>query len=337
MTRPTRRLVGVLLAGALAAATSACGTTDALVGLHPAPAESADTVPLDRDGATAIAARLLAGQKAAAATKGDKGHDARAQVLRGDALTFADQVAARGAASDAGDELTREVDPQVLAQSQGKEWPRAILATTLDETSSTQYLHVMVSRDPAEPFKIEASVPMLGGAQLPSVGDEQTGAPFLDPNDSSGLVMSTREAFQAYAKALATPAPSKKKAPKNVAVDDSFAAALKESAKEQVKALGKLGDYTQRHTLQKKNTVAFRLADGSVVGFGLLKRVDVFEPSAKAKELTVPAPYAKLVGTKTVTDSMTLTSLEPVVVLVPVEGDVSAIGATELLVSGKGS
>ncbi len=36
------------------------------------------------------------------------------------------------------------------------------------------------------------------------------------------------------------------------------------------------------------------------------------------------------------TRDVRLTSLEPVVLVVPTEGEVSAIGATELLVSGKG-
>ena len=335
MTRPTRRLLTAAVAGALAVGVSACGTTDALVGLHPAPAESTDAPPLDADGASEVTARLLAEQRAVAAEKGKDGNRARNAVLRGDAKTVADAAAARGAVDDAGDGLSRGVEPTVIAQSQGKEWPRAILATTLDDATSTQYLHVMVSREPQEPFRIEASVPMLGGAQLPSVGPEAGGAPFVDPKEGEGLVMAPTTAFKAYANALRTPQPDD--APANVSTDDAFATALRDAAKRQVKALGKLGTYKQTHRPQMEDAVAFRLADGGVVAFGLMERTDLFEPSDEAQELTVPARYSKLVGTKKVTDRMSLTSLEPVVLVVPVEGDVTAIGASELLTGGKGS
>ena len=333
-SRPLRAFVCAVVAGSTLLA-SGCGTTDALVGLHPAPAEAADAAPLDEDGAAAIAARLLAEARATAATKGEKGDAAREKVMRGDALVMANQTASRGAASDDEDDLAREVEPTVVAQSSGKDWPRAILATTLDTSTSTQYLHVMVSRDPAEPFRIEASVPMLGGAELPSVGGENAGAPFVDPAEGTGLVMSPKKAFEEYGAALRTPKPKKARA--DVSTDDSFATALRDSATRQDKALGKLGTYTQKHDPRLKNTVAFRLADGGVVAFGLLRRTDTFEPSSKAKELRVPSQYAKLVGTKKVTEEMQLVSYEPVILVVPVDGDVKAIGATELLVSGKGS
>ena len=82
---------------------------------------------------------------------------------------------------------------------------------------------------------------------------------------------------------------------------------------------------------------AFRLADGGVVAFGLMRRTDTFTKASKAKELVLPREYARLAGTKKVTDSLTLTSLEPVVLVVPTEGQVRAIGAGELLVSAEGS
>ncbi len=64
--RTLRRLVAsTTLLGALVLA--GCGTQDALVGLHPAPAEQTASAPLDAEGATAVAARLLAAKDAAAA------------------------------------------------------------------------------------------------------------------------------------------------------------------------------------------------------------------------------------------------------------------------------
>ncbi len=335
MTRPTTRRAGaVATALAAALALGGCGATDALVGLHPAPAEESAAVPLSTDGATTIAARLLDGAHAASTTKGAAGRRARAGVLSGDALTWANALAARGAVEEEPGDLAKEATPTVLAQSRGRGWPRAILSTTLDETTNTQYLHVMVSSAPDERFTISESVPMLGGAELPAVGSDHGGAPFVDVGDGTGLVMAPDAAVKAYAAALGYP---KGKTSPKVSTDDPFAAALKASASAQTKALKKLGTLKQRHTAKLKHAQAFRLADGGVVTFAMMERTDTFTKASKAKELVLPSEYAKLAGTKKVTEKLTLTSLEPVVLIVPTEGKVGAIGAAELLVSGSGS
>ncbi|GGL41698.1 hypothetical protein H9L10_08595 [Phycicoccus endophyticus] len=335
MTRPTRRLAVLAAATGLALGAAGCGATDALVGRHAAPTERTAAAPLDAEGATAVASRLLGAAQAAATATGKKGHAARAEVLAGDALTVADTAAARGLADDATEDLARGPEPTVLAQSQGRSWPRAILATTLEKSTSTQYLHVMVSRAAAKPYRIEASVPMLGGAEVPSLGEAGAGAPLVEVGAGKGLVMSPGKAFAAYARALARPAP--KKTPAGVVADDPFATALRESATAQAKALGKLATLRQKHVPDLDHALAFRLADGGVVAFGLLRRTDTITAGSDTQELTLPKRYAALVGTKTVESSVRLTSLEPVVLVVPTTGKVEAVGASELLSGGSGS
>ncbi len=335
MSRRTTRRAGAaatVLAAALALA--GCGATDALVGLHPAPAEETSAAPLDTEGATVIAARLLGEARAAAGTKGEAGKKARAEALSGDALTLADAAAERGVADTTAPELAKEPQPTVVAQSRGRGWPRAILATTLDETTNTQYLHVMVSTTPQTRFTIVESIPMLGGAELPAIGAERVGAPFVDVSDGEALVMAPDAAFSAYAAAIAYPKP---KTSDKVATDDSFSQALKASADAQSKALKKLGKLAQKHEPQLGHAVAFRLAGGGVVAFGLMKRTDTITVAKGAKELVLPAEYAKVVGKRKVTTSVTLTTLEPIILVVPTEGAAHVIGASELLVSGKGS
>ena len=84
------------------------------------------------------------------------------------------------------------------------------------------------------------------------------------------------------------------------------------------------------------NAVSFRLADGGVVTFGLMKRTDTLAVLPAAKELVLPAEYAKLTGKKTVKKSLTLNNLESFVMVIPTSGQATVIGGEELLVSGKG-
>lgn len=328
----SRVLTGGALAGALL--LTGCGAQEALVGLHPPPAERTASAPLDVEGATAVAARLLTQADAAASDKdAAAAKKTRAAVLMGDALTLAEAEAARAPTGTTTAQLATEPEPTVVAQSAGRAWPRAILAATLDEDSNTQFLHVMLSEKPEEPFRIAATVPMFGGAKLPALGDSSAGAPLLDTGAKNDLAQSPKDAVAAYAAALGHPKP---KASDAVSVEDPFATRLKASTAAQTKALGKLGSLTQAHAPLLEHAVTFRLADGGAVTFGLMRRTDTIAVKKTAKELVLPVEYAKVIGKKKVTTSLTLQNLEPFVMVVPKTGAAEVIGASELLVSGKG-
>jgi hypothetical protein len=331
--RCLNRVTAAILTGAVALALAGCGAQDSLVGLHPAPAEQSAAAPLDTEGATAVAARLLAAADAPVEGDAEAAAEARSAVLSGDALTLANAEAARAGAPTTTTELATEPTPTVVAQSQGRDWPRAILASTLDEDTNTAHLHVMVSEAPDQPFRIAASVPMFGGAELPAVAAENAGSPMLEVTDGEGLPASPEEVVAAYAAALAHPKP---KATDLVSVDNPFATALKATAAAQTKALGKLGTLTQTHEPRLDDALTFRLADGGVVTFGLMQRTDTMGVKPAAKQLTLPAEYAKLTGRKTVKTSLTLNSLESFVMVIPTSGKAEVIGGSELLVSGKG-
>ncbi|MFL6170864.1 MAG: hypothetical protein ACJ711_14425 [Ornithinibacter sp.] len=338
---PTARSLGRLAAsttllGALVLA--GCGVQDAqdaLVGLRPAPTEQTAAAPLDAEGATAVAARLLAAKDAAAAADpkdAKAAKAARAKVLTGDALTLANAEAARSITSGEATELAPEPAPTIVAQSQGRQWPRAILASTLDEATNTQWLHVMTSATPDQPFHIAASVPMFGGAELPALGEKLAGAPLLKTADKNGLPVSPANAVKAYAAAVAQP---KGKATDVVLTDDQFATGLRTAAATQSKTLGALGTLSQTHSPRLDDAITFRLADGGAVTFTMMQRTDTFTPKPGAKELVLPAEYAKLVGAPKVTKSLVLNNLEPMVMVQPKTGQAKVIGASDLLVSGR--
>lgn len=335
-TRTSRSLTlaGVTLAAALV--LSGCGNaTETLVGMRPAPTEKTATAPLDPDGATAIATRLLT--EADTPAEGDAAAQkaARARLYTGDALALAEARAQRAAPAKQSVDtaLATGPVPTVVAQSQGRDWPRAILAATLDADTNTQYLHVMLSEEPDQPFRIAASVPMFAGAELPAVGNEATGAPLLATKATEGLATSPEKAVAAYAAAIAQP---KGKPSTAVEATDPFATGLRSAAATQAKSLGKLATLSQVHDPRLEKAITFRLADGGAVTFALMQRTDTVTVRPTAKELVLPKAYADLVKKKKVTKTLVLNNLEALVVLVPTTGAATVIGADELLVSGRG-
>lgn len=326
-----RRTVTTTLAGVLLASTlTGCGIGESIVGLHDAPAERKDVAPLNVDGAENVASRVLTEAAAARSAKGADAAKAQQAVLADAALTQA-QVATKTGTASASDPLQKASDPQVVAISQGKAWPRAILVGTLDSASKTQTLHVLMSKAASDPFKVYASVPMLPGTSIPAMGDLAAGAPLAKPDDKAGAPVSPNEALAAYAAGLHYPKPV---ASKTVATKDAFATALRASTTAQVKSLGKLASFSQVHTPDPKKTLAFRLAGGGTVTFGQMSRKDGITAGAETKELNIPAKYQKLVGTSKATKTFAINSLESVVMVVPASGAATVVGADEQVVSG---
>ncbi|MGL4745998.1 MAG: hypothetical protein ACRCXL_16635 [Dermatophilaceae bacterium] len=326
---------GVLVALAAVLALSGCSAArDALVGIEPAPAERAASTPLDDDGAAAIAARVIAAAETAKTQPGEPGKKARAAVLAGDALLVADAVAARAPATASAPQLAKTESPVVVAQSRGRDWPRAILVTTLDRDTSTQYLHVLVSPTSVQPFRIRASVPMFPGATLPALGAPGEGAALAPLAATDGVAAAPATVISQYATALRYPKPGPATL---IAVDDPFASGRRAAAGQNVTSLGALGSYAQTHTPDFGDAVAFRLAEGGVVAFVLLARTETATARPAAKELSLTGVWASAVGKAKVTKSATLATVQPVAVVVPRSGKASVIGATEVLVSGKGS
>jgi len=325
-----RRILTTSIAGlALSASLTGCGLGDSIVGLRDAPIERTDTAPLNVDGANSVASRVLDSATAARGAKGAAAAKAQAAVLSDAALAQA-QAATKLGTVTASDPLQKTNNPQIVAVSRGKAWPRAILVGTLDEASKTQTLHVLVSTAAAVPFKVYASVPMLPGTSVPAMGDLSTGSPLVKATDKAGAPLTPAEALAAYAAGLNYPKPVASKA---VTTADAYATALRTSTAAQVKSLGALATFTQAHTPVAKNTIAFRLADGGTVTFGQLDRRDVISTTPAAKELIIPATYSKLVGKTKASKNIVISSLENVIMVVPAKGAATTVGADEQIIS----
>lgn len=214
--------------------------------------------------------------------------------------------------------VTRPPQPTVLAVSRGRQWPRAVLATTRQD--GTQRLHALLSASATEPFRLFATVTMQPGASVPALGDLASGAPLV--TGDSGLVVGPRRALADYGRALRVPPPEQP--PTTVSTQDAFAAGLRASTRAEQKSLGTLARLTRRHRLGSGDVLAFRLSGGGALVFGQLTRTDTVRATSKAKKLLLPRDLAALAGTRSVTDHVTVTTLETTAMTVPASGSGSS-------------
>lgn len=330
MKRRRALAVSVLLAASMA--VGACGVGERVAGVRPVPSEAVGGAPLDTTTAAVIASRVITAATSAAATGGTEGVTARKGAMTGHALQQAEAAVSSHTAPAPVDPAQRPPVAQVLAVSRSHDWPRYIVATTLDSSTTTRYLHVLVSQAATEPFKLSESLPMVGGASVPGLGPVDQGVEVV--TNDKGLPASPSAVLTAYAKALAYPKPAKSSL---VLLSDAASSAIVANAARQQASLGKLANLTQTHSPDKAAPIAFRSANGGVVMFGMMSRSDVVKLTAKAKELVLPADLAKLLGKSKVTKSATVVTLEPVCLVVSTTGPATVIGMAEQIKSISGS
>ncbi|KAB7746142.1 hypothetical protein GA707_01005 [Nostocoides sp. F2B08] len=327
MTRARR--IALVLATSGVLALTGCGIEERIVHLQPAPTENAEVgAPLRVEAAERIAARVLT-QSAEATTS-----EQRDAIQAGPALRLARAKAAEpGATESTAAPVVVPATPTILAMSEAQDWPRAILAATLDETTQVQSLHVLVSTGPTEQYVHFATAPMLAGTSIPSLGEITDGATFEsatdeEPTDASAIM-------EDYAAGLAYPEPAEVT---TVSHDDIFATSLLQNAKEQDDQLGDLGDLSQTHGVIDNATVSFRTADGGLVVFGQMMRTDSITLTDEAKELQVEDDRLQdLSGEDVVTDGFSAEYLENVVLVVPADAPGELIGAEEILRRAEGA
>ena len=327
MTRARRIAAALTAAGVLA--LTGCGIEERIVHLQPAPTENAEVgAPLRAEAAERIAARVLTGVAEAETS------EERAALATGPALRV---LNARGAQSASGDDASAAVvvpsAPTVLAVSEGQDWPRAILAATLDETTQVQSLHVLVSTGPTEPFRLYATAPMLGGTSVPSLGEFADGAAFEVATAEAAIPAS--QVFSDYAAGITFPKPAQVD---SVKVDDPYATSLRTNAQEQVDVLGELGAVAQSHTPIADSILSFATADGGYISFGQMVRSDRVALTDEAQELNVEDDrLQELSGEEVVTDSFTAEHLENLVLVVPAGAPGELIGAEEIVLRAEGT
>jgi hypothetical protein len=325
-----RRTRSLLAASAVAGALllTGCGVEERIVHLQPAPTEnSAAGAPLRTEAAEQITARVLA--QAAEATNEEE----RQAVLIGPALRIAEARAAEGGAATAQADVFVPAAPTILAMSSGQDWPRAILAASLDEETQVQSLHVLVSTGPADLYRLHATAPMLAGSSVPSLGELPEGTDFEfateeAPTDDAAVV-------DEYAQGLAFPTPGETTL---VTLEDEYAQSLRRNADAQAEAFGDLAELTQTHAPIIDSVVSVQTEGGGRVIFAQMTRTTSIELSEDAKELKIEDPTLReLSGKEVVTSGFSTEFLENLVLIVPADTPGQLIGAEEVVLRAEGS
>lgn len=321
-----RRAKLAALTAAIPLALSGCA---GLVGVRDAPAEVTDGPSISQSAGAEVTQRVL-GEAAVALDR--TGKDAAAdhkRVLTGPALASAQARVRVDQVEDGPGSLAPQAEARVLAVSRGTAWPRSILATS--RQGEEQLLHVLVADGPKTPYRLFATLPMAAGASIPAFAAPEDGVAVKAPQDVTEEDLS---AARAWAQGVSFPAP--KKAPGSVVLDDPFSTALRQNAAAQQKALGRLASYKVEHAVRDEGIV-FALADGGTLTVTSLTRKDTVTASNRAKELRMPSDLAEVLGTRTISDELTVNHLETVALVTPEKGKTSVVAAAEQLSGAKGS
>lgn len=320
---PAAMLVSLLVS--LPALLGGCGAGSVL-GIHDAPPERPDEAAVTADAAKGVADRVLhrAADHRAAASR-SSAHDRR-EIFSGPALR---EVGAAARSADSIDYSESVSDLKVLGISHGRDWPRAILATSQD--AGTQYLHVLVSRRVDEPYTLFADVRMSPGARVPALAPVDEGSPVSVAEEPDELAA----AATAWGEGMAYPAPEE--APSGVSFEDSFSKALQKNAKAQAEDVEGQARYRQRQATGDAPAIIFDLAAGGELSFVPMSRTDIFTVEDTATQLSVgDRDVRRLLDSSTVGRSLSVKHAETVAIVAPESGEVMPVGASSVLHRAKG-
>lgn len=326
MSRRTRTVATLV---ALPLALGGCGLGSAVVGIHDAPAESSEGASITEETARDVATRVLDEASSTRKAGADESAEERAKVLSGPALREADAEARtqRTSTHSAGD----TGDLEVLAVSSGKDWPRAVLATS--QTGQVQSLYVFVAEGADRPYTLFADVPMAAGASVPALASLSEGTPVTVAKNTDKEVTT---AVSAWAKGVAHPAP--KKAPSGISLEDAYSTALQKNAQEQEEDFDDLAEYRQRQARAKGQSVSFGLKDGGQLSFVPMTRTDTVTASEQLKEVKIEDPATRRsLDTSSVKKGLSIKHAETLAIVTPESGKAKVVGLSEALEAAQGS
>jgi hypothetical protein len=343
MTRAVRAGVGLAVGVAILGSASACGATNAMVGIHEPPAARSTSAALTVDQAKKIVSRSLTAAYLGETGTGEAAETQLRTAYREDGLRAANgRVRLASTLPATQTSSLRAPHPRLLAVSRGPAFPRFIIAQTEGADGGLPILHLLTSADASAPYRISMSVEMVPSATIKAFDPLRQGSTLLSngpastENEATGLVVSPNTLLHSYAAQLAFPSTA---SPNGPFADDSLSAQLRGRASDVAKAVASQATFTQTHKLVPSSVYAVRQASGDALVFGVMERSDSFavKPGEKVNTSANKA-FVQLTGKKVITKSASLTSLEFVVFALPrSSGKATLVAAREQVVAASGS
>jgi len=320
------------------------GVTHALLGIHQAPAAKTNSAPMTVDQARKILTRTFTAAYLGETNSGAAARaDLRTAYTRDGLRAVSGRVRLASVQPAAAASPLLAPHPTLLAVSRGFGFPRFIVAQTLASEGGLPILHLLVSADAATPYRIYMSVEMVPPATVSPFDQLTSGSPLVS-NDTgplvangTGLAVAPAALMKLYAAQMAFPAkPSLQRSP---FAADPFASQVRAGAAGVAGAVASQATFRQAHKVLPNSVYAVRQASGDALVFGVIERKDYFTVKTGQNVSTAAnKAFVLLTGTKMITKSASITTLEFVVFDVPRStGKASLVAAREQIVAGSGS
>lgn len=294
-----------------------------------APADGVGVIPVEE--AEEVAGELL---KQAADSQNAEGEEA---TELNEATFVGSELRAANAASrlsEVGLEPVIDYHPydvNVLSISREDEQSPAYMVVQSVPESGLPELHLLVSEDDGETWRIGWSAPMLAGTEVPTFDPRSEGSPVLregkgDLNWSPSQVVDQLFLILDY--------PFDEDRP-DFRTND-YGPEVRRAAEAQAAAVADQATLTQDHSLRTGTMRTIELADGSALTFPVLMRTSTFDVKS-GTYLEAPPAFAHFAGEDTITNRATMTTDVFLAVHVKTDGDPVVIAAREQVVGASGN
>lgn len=318
---------------ATATGDAATATNDATTstddGVITAPAAGAGVITVEEG--EAVAAKLMRQAADSQVVDPDEAMKLNEETFAGSELRAANKATElRGAG------LSPVIDyhpsePNVLAISRADGESPAFMVVQSVPESGLPELHLMVSEDEGENWKIGWSAPMLAGTKVGSFDSRSEGSPVLREGKGE-LTLSASSVVDRLFKVLDYPFADERP---DFRTND-YGPEVRRAAEAQANQVANQATLTQEHSLRSGTLRTIELADGSAITFPVLERTSIFDVK-DGMLLKAPTAFAHLTGKDTLTNSAQMTTLVFLAVHIKTDGDPEVIAAREQIVAASGN
>jgi len=188
---------------------------------------------------------------------------------------------------------TLTTEPQVIAVSQGEDWPKTIFVfTTIADGMNTPLLLGLQQDDPRSPYHLFSWVRLLPEVTTPPMAVIAEGSPQVAP-DAEGLVLTPTQTIAAYADVLS----DSESDYANTFAPDVFRTFVNEDRIAIAESVEDAGEYTEAFAADTDVApVSLATADGGAIVFGAIRSTQTYERTVDDSEMTVGGQIALLAG-----------------------------------------